>query len=128
MGFWIYMAVMNFLIPITMIVFGWVMKKHTPKKINYIFGYRTTMSMKNENTWKFAHEYCGSLWLKWGLILAAISAIVTVFMLIVRNDRGLTESIGLFTCLAQTAVLLISIIPTERALKRKFDKDGNLKN
>lgn len=127
MGFYIYIAVINFLIPITMILFGWVMKKHTPKKINYIFGYRTTMSMKNENTWKFAHEHCGSLWFKWGLILAAISAVVTVFMLIFRNDRELNEKIGLFSCLYQIAALLISNIPTEIALRRRFDKDGNLK-
>ena len=40
------------------------MSKYPPKEINGIIGYRTTMSRKNMDTWKFAHDYCGKLWLK----------------------------------------------------------------
>ena len=25
--------------------------------------------MKNQDTWLFAHQYCGRLWLRWGLVL-----------------------------------------------------------
>lgn len=46
MGFWIFMLVMNLLIPATMAGFGRAFLKKAPGKINYAFGYRTSMSMK----------------------------------------------------------------------------------
>lgn len=50
MGFWIFMTIMNLLIPLTMILFGIYFIKKSPKEINTTFGYRTSMSMKNKDT------------------------------------------------------------------------------
>ena len=50
MGFWIFMLIMNLLIPATMIGFGRYFMKKAPKEINAVFGYRTSMSMKNKDT------------------------------------------------------------------------------
>ena len=50
MGFWIAMFVCNLLVPLLMVIFGRIMYKHAPKSINGIYGYRTSMSMKNEDT------------------------------------------------------------------------------
>ena len=58
MGFWIFMLIMDLLIPFTMIGFGKMFLKKAPDQINYVFGYRTSMSMKNQDTWVFAHHYC----------------------------------------------------------------------
>ena len=52
----------NLLIPVVVIVTGRIMWKHYPKNINGLVGYRTTLSMKNMDTWKFANEYCGRLY------------------------------------------------------------------
>ena len=60
MGFWIFMLIMDLLLPFTMIGFGRYFMKKAPKEINSVFGYRTSMSMKNKDTWKFAHKYCGN--------------------------------------------------------------------
>ena len=68
-GFWVFMLIMVLLIPITMIVFGRLFSNKAPKDINYTFGYRTKRSMMNMETWKFAHEYIGKLWLICGLTL-----------------------------------------------------------
>ena len=73
MGFWIFMMVMELLIPLIMIIFGKYFSKKSPKEINYLFGYRTSMSMKNKDTWEFAHKYCGKLWLKIGWIMFVVS-------------------------------------------------------
>ena len=62
MGFWIFMLIMDLLIPFTMIGFGKMFLKKAPDQINYVFGYRTSMSMKNQDTWVFAHYYCGKIW------------------------------------------------------------------
>ena len=49
MGFWIFMLIMDLLIPLTMIGFGRYFIKKAPKEINGVFGYRTSMSMKNKD-------------------------------------------------------------------------------
>jgi len=76
MGFWIFMLIVNLLIPFMMIGFGKYFTKTAPKEINMIFGYRTTMSMKNKDTWVFAHKYCGRLWYITGMIMFPISVIL----------------------------------------------------
>ena len=58
MKFWIFMLIMDLLLPFTMIGFGRYFMKKAPKEINSVFGYRTSMSMKNKDTWEFAHKYC----------------------------------------------------------------------
>ena len=62
MGFWIFMVIMDLLVPLTMIGFGRYFLKQAPGTINWVFGYRTEMSMKNKDTWEFAHKYIGKLW------------------------------------------------------------------
>ena len=41
MGFRIFMLIVVLLIPLTMLLFGWLFFRRTPKEINYVFGYRT---------------------------------------------------------------------------------------
>ena len=80
MGFWIYMLIMDLLLPFTMIGFGKYFLKTAPKNINTEFGYRTSMSMKNKDTWIFAHKYCGKIWFISGLIMLPLSVIVMMFV------------------------------------------------
>ena len=76
MGFFIAMFICNLLIPLIMRIGGYCMYKNPPKEINGLVGYRTTMSKKNKDTWVFAHNYCGRLWIKLGLILLISTLIV----------------------------------------------------
>ena len=122
-GFWIFMFIVDLLIPLLMLVFGWVLLKKPPKQINGIYGYRTARSMKNMDTWNFAHTYCGKLWSKIGGLMFPISMILMLFL----KDKD-SDTIGLWGGILiaiQTFVLIIAIFPVERALKKNFDKDGN---
>ena len=56
MAFWVFMLIMGLLIPLTMVGFGKLFLTRAPKNINMVFGYRTVMSMKNRDTWEFAHK------------------------------------------------------------------------
>ena len=47
-----------------------------PKEINAMYGYRTAMSMKNKETWKYAHRCCGKLWYVSGLVMIPVTVIV----------------------------------------------------
>ena len=125
MGFWIFMLVMDLLFPAIMILMGRYFMKSSPKEINYIFGYRTNMSMKNKDTWDFAHKYIGKLWFYLGLILVPITVIL--MLLVIGNNEDTISMVGSIICIVALVVLIVSIIPTERALKKTFDKDGNRK-
>ena len=81
MFFWIFMLASDLIIPLTMIRFGRLFLAQAPKNINATFGYRTTMSMKNKDTWEFAHKYCGKLWCRCGLILLPLSVMSSWFPL-----------------------------------------------
>ena len=123
MGFWIFMLCTVLLVPLIMLFFGLYFKNKSPKEINSLFGYRTTMSMKNKDTWEFAHHYCGRLWLVLGMIMLPLSVIPMLFFInqdidVVGIAGGIIEGI-------QVVVLLISIYPTEKALKKTFDENGN---
>lgn len=112
----------NLLIPVIVIVTGRIMWKHYPKNINGLVGYRTTRSMKNSDTWKFANEYCGRFWYKMGLFMLAFSVLVSV-LLLGTNDNTYSM-ISLIFVLFQCVVLIVSIIPVEIALKKMFNEDG----
>lgn len=122
MWFWWFMFCCDLLVPVTMIACGRMMWKHCPKEINGFVGYRTARSMKNKDTWKFAHEHCGALWWKIGWIILAPSALVAV--LFYKTDDAVIGAAGGVLAMIQVIVLIASIFPTERALKRTFTDAG----
>ncbi|MBQ2888442.1 MAG: SdpI family protein [Firmicutes bacterium] len=122
MGFWFAMLAASLLTPAIMLLFGWMFKNNPPQNINGVYGYRTGMSMKNRDTWDFAHRYCGTLWVKLGFVLlpASLAAMLTVY-------GGTEDEIGALAtavCLLQVVPLLLSVVKTERALRQVFDKNG----
>lgn len=118
MWFWWFMFVCDLLIPILMIVAGNMMWKHAPKEINGLIGYRTTRSMKNADTWKFAQDYCGRLWWKIGWIMLPVSFVIHIPFY--RSSKDIIGIVGAILCTIQCFILIGSIFPVERALKRKF--------
>lgn len=123
MGYYIVMFIVAILIPIVMIIAGYMMDQHTPKRINGVYGYRTARSMKNQETWEFAHHYCGKLWLKIGIGMLAVTVIV-MLPFIGRSDDVISVAVCILETL-QVAGLVASIFPTENALKKNFDDAGN---
>ena len=122
MGFWIFMLIMVLLIPLTMIFFGWLLFRKTPKEINYIYGYRTKRSMMNEETWRFANQYFGKVWYLCGLISVPLS--VTAIALVLGKGTETVGTIGGIITMLQMIPLVGAIIPTEIALKKNFDENG----
>ncbi len=126
MGFWIFMLFIALLIPLTMVVFGSIFYKNAPKKINPIFGYRTTMSMKNNDTWSFAHRLIGKIWLIVGSACTILSTVCMIF--VVKCDKETIGTMGEIITIACVFVIILTIIPVEVALKRNFDENGNKKS
>lgn len=117
------MLFFDLLTPATMLGFGTLFCRRIPDRINGVFGYRTKMSMKNDLTWAFAHQYVGRTWKRWGLAMLALTIVGFLFLL--GRDEETVYSAGGGICIAQSLALVGSIFPTERALKRHFDRDGS---
>ena len=122
MGVWWYMLAMTLLIPSTMLFFGRRFSKKAPDKINHVFGYRTAMSMKNMDTWVFAHKYIGKLWIVLSLVILPFSVIVMLLCLGKSTDT--VGYVGGAIEIVQVILLIASIFPVEKTLRRNFDKDG----
>ena len=122
MWFWWFMLCCDVLIPVLMIIAGRMMWKHPPKTINGTVGYRTSRSMMNMDTWNFAHDYCGRLWWKIGWIMLVPSILIHI-PLYGRSENAIGIVCGILITV-QTIVLIVSIFPTERALKRTFTDSG----
>ena len=118
----IFMLIMDLLLPFTMIGSGRYFMKKAPKEINSVFGYRTSMSMKNKDTWEFAHKYGGKVWYVCGMVMLPITVIFV--LLVIGKNEDCVGSIGGIICGVQLIPLIGSILPTEIALKKNFDKNG----
>ena len=108
----------NLIVPALFIVCGILMQKHCPKRINNVIGYRTSCSMKNDETWRFAHDYIGGLWKKLGIITAAVT-IISQSVFFNYPERTLCKLSGVLMA-AQGILIFVSIIMTEKALKNEF--------
>ena len=125
MWLWWFWLICDLLIPFAMIVVGRMSWKHCPKNINSLIGYRTTRSMKSMDTWKFAHEYCGKLWWKLGWLIMILTALMHIPLY--QSNDNMIGIAGLVLITIQCTVLIISIYPTEKALKEYFNDDGTRK-
>ena len=122
MGFWIFMLLFVLLIPLTMIYFGRRFFREPPASINAAFGYRSTMSMKNQETWKLAHTVCGRFWFRCGRILLPLS--VVPMLLVIGRGTETVGYTGVIIVFIQLVPLLCVIPVTEHALRKNFDKNG----
>lgn len=125
MWIWWFLLACDLLIPAIMLLVGRSMWKHCPKRINGFYGYRTKRSMKNPDTWEFAHSYCGRLWWRIGIIMMPLSGLT--FLPFYHSNEKTITIFGLLVMMVQCVILIVSIFPTERALKKTFNEDGTRK-
>lgn len=103
-------------LPVMMTVLGYVFLKYPPKKINCFYGYRTARSMRNVETWAYAHRMCGKIWIKAGPLL---------FVLILFSKTFLKISEELLSLIHMGVLIFIlfsTIFLVESRMKRKFSE------
>jgi len=94
---------------------GILMFLFPPKKINYLYGYRTRGSMKNIERWNFAQKLSSKL-----LLICGISLLITgIVGLILYPDQNVINIIGIFESIL---LIMLIFIKTEFDLKKKFGK------
>ena len=123
LAMWVFMLVCNLLIPAVAIWYGRRFQANPPKEPNAWFGYRTARSMKNRDTWNFAQRKMGEVWGRWGFAMVPPAVICQGLTLLCPT----VESMCLWSLpitVVEVALLLLSMIPVERALKENFDENG----
>lgn len=105
-------------LPVISLAIGLLWRSHPPQKINALYGYRTRMSMKNEDTWSFAHAYCRKFCLYFGLIALILSL---TFMFVCKSYF---ETAAIYIVCIQAITFCFVFIFTEQRLRKAFDKNG----
>lgn len=91
-----------------------------PKEINSLYGHRTTISMKNQDTWNEANK-------RSALMILLVSAITCIFQLIGIIFKFNLDTIFLNATIVLVAGLIMGMLIVEKQLRSIFDKDGNRK-
>jgi len=122
-GFWLYMTLVAVVIPFAMILVGYRLTGKIPVKRSSPFGYRSKRAKLNDDTWEFANKHCGKTWYMLGIALVVLS--LGVMRGCRAESREMMVVIGGALVILQFFALLISMLPTELALRRNFDEQGN---
>jgi len=104
-------------IPFLLIIPGLSFLIFPPKKINYIYGYKTKRSMRNMETWKEAHLYSGKLLSVFGILFLILTYILP--FMYSQNTTIMVTLLGfLFT-------MIITMVLTEIRLHKIIKKGNN---
>lgn len=118
----VFYMITGLLLPTLLVGLGAVFRTHPPKNINMAYGYRTSRSMKSQESWDFANRYWGNLVFYAGLVSeGATLAVLAAWYLMAPGQMG---NLSLVTVSLQMVLLFVSIPLTERQLKIRFDDNG----
>ena len=126
MKFWIYMTFMSIIVPLVLLAVGLYYTKCPPEKIYTDFGYKSPLTLKNEDIWAYAHQLCGKSWIKLALIMIPASIAVMVIPLFISEDAMSFFSVGLFV--VQCVAVFFSFRKVKATLLTVFDEEGNRRN
>ena len=119
----VFLFAVMFLVPALLVAFGWLFTHgRYPAHPNGVYGYRTSRSMKNDETWRFAQERWGRLSWRTGWVLLGSSALVAIALL-ASSVRRYELYVGAWIVL-QAVLTIVTVLPVERALRRRFDEAG----
>jgi uncharacterized membrane protein len=94
---------------------GFIQQRFQPKKINHLYGYRTSNSMKSQESWDFAQDYSAKKMMKTG-------AYITVLGLLAYS----IDFQHLWSVLTALVIVTISpllmLLQVETELKKRFPK------
>ena len=108
------------LVGIIFSIVGFIFRIFPPKKINWIYGYRTFSSMKNADTWNVANKYSAELMIAEGVTLT----IFGVLMLFIPNPGATSAMLAIGVVLLSAIILIVA---TERQLNKVFNNQGERK-
>lgn len=111
---------LHLLIGPLLMLFSLIYLYFPPKKINHLYGHRTSLSMKNQDTWNEANK-------RSALMMLLVSALTCIFQLIGIVFKVNKETTIFYATILLVVGLIIGVLFIEKQLRSIFDKDGNRK-
>ena len=106
------------ILPLVILAVAIIYRLFLPKKINRFYGYRTKLSMKNQDTWDVANKFSANV-----LLIGAVAYLLFV-MLCVLVYYALTSPLWI-SAVSLILMLFGVIFITEWRLIKIFDASGN---
>lgn len=106
------------ILPLFILVFAAYFRLFPPKKINRFYGYRTRLSMINQDTWDFANRFSANT-----LLIGAVAYLLFVTLCVVTLDA---PKMLLWISVSVLVMLFWVIILTEWRLRKKLDASGDM--
>lgn len=99
-------------------IIGFIYKLFPPRKINWIYGWRTVFAMKNQDIWEEANRYGAILFICGGIFLALVGFL----------SGALFKHAGRYIFAPSVIIILPAIIIIgEMRLRKIFDRTGKRK-
>ena len=96
-------------------VVGIFLMKFPPRRINGLYGYRTSRSMQNHDAWNYSQRYSAKIMVVLGVLYLGLS-IVSLF--VPKIDDVYSALLSIFVVLIGVFAMFFK---TERKLAKKFD-------
>jgi len=103
--------------PLMMLVYGIRFTRFQPKREG-ICGVRIKEALENDETWDFAHQYCGQMWENMGIIMACI--VVAAMMILFRFNELVIAVSGVVIVFVQFILFVLSFAFVSKAIVKKF--------
>lgn len=99
--------IIGFVLVFITLIIGLVLKFLPPKNINFWYGYRTNISMKNQENWDYAHKICANIF----LIYSAFSIPAFIISFIIGKIY-FENNLNYISIISSVILLLIGITST----------------
>lgn len=114
---YIFLILLSFFMPLAFLILGIVLKRHYPKEINSLAGYRTNRSKKSIEAWNEANRYSTELLIKFSAIILIL---ILIMVILVGKSCDRMSVIVIVSMLLSLVSIGLIVIFTEKRLKNMF--------
>ncbi len=106
--------------PLFCLILGLICWRYPPKGPTWLLGYRSRRARASQEAWQFAQNVAGQIWFGLGLVQTVVFAWVCLGMQTWSVEAQCQAA--LISILVEDVLVLLSIIPTEVLLVRRFGR------
>lgn len=116
-----YRFLMNLILPIGLIIYGYLYKYKTYKKLSKFFGYKITRAQLSQEAWEYANKRAGNIWINLGGLYTIFAGL---YLLIFPSAR---ENLSVVLFAIGLIIILYTFFTVDKELREKFDDNGEPK-
>ncbi len=116
------------LIGIIFFIIGVITQRFPPKHINSLYGYRTSSSMKNQQTWDEANRFSARWMTGCGIVLFIIGiALMLIVNTFVPSAKIRGEILAASLLISGIVPAILTLVVTEKHLNKNFNNEDEVR-